>query len=123
MAVYAILLWLACVAGGTGFAASRNMPFSGFLTCLLLGPIGLIVVLLSDSRAKCPACLGRLPVGKPTICRHCRTSLVWESRGVRLRVEGGDRRLLDPVPEYYYPPFASAKAPYDPSPEDLVPPP
>ena len=113
------LLWLVCVVGGTGFAASRNMPISGFLACFLFGPIGLVAVLLSDKRVKCPACLGRLPVGKPSICGRCHAPLAWDSKGVHRRGEENDQRRLDPVPEYYFPPFLESRAPYDPTPEEM----
>ncbi len=66
-----LLLWIivgAAVGGVIG--ASRNNVGSGVVWGALLGPIGWILVLFLDGRAKCPACGGRRADGARR-CQHC----------------------------------------------------
>jgi hypothetical protein len=66
-----IFFWLlvgAAVGGVIG--ASRNNAVSGVVWGALLGPIGWILVLFMDARAKCPECQGRLADGAHR-CQNC----------------------------------------------------
>jgi hypothetical protein len=66
-----IFFWVivgAAVGGVIG--ASRNNAVSGVVWGALLGPIGWILVLFMDARAKCPECRGSLPDGALR-CQHC----------------------------------------------------
>ena len=61
------------VGGGIGYALGnmRSNGSLGFLLGLLLGPIGWIITLLvPEGGAKCPECLGSVPVGARR-CKHC----------------------------------------------------
>ncbi len=66
-----IFFWLlvgAAVGGVIG--GTRNNVGSGIVWGALLGPIGWILVLFMDERAKCPECQGRLADGAHR-CQHC----------------------------------------------------
>lgn len=67
--------WLivGAVVGGV-IGASRNNVGSGVVWGALLGPIGWILVLFLDERAKCPECRGALPEGARR-CSHCGSEL------------------------------------------------
>jgi hypothetical protein len=50
-------IWaIICGAIGGLIGASRNNVGSGIIWGALLGPIGWVLVLFLDNRAKCPAC-------------------------------------------------------------------
>ena len=49
---------------------SRNNPISGIVWGGLLGPIGWLVVLFLDERAKCPECKASFVEGARR-CQHC----------------------------------------------------
>lgn len=66
-----IFFWLlvgAAVGGVIG--GTRNNVGSGIVWGALLGPIGWILVLFMDARAKCPECRGPIPDGAIR-CQHC----------------------------------------------------
>jgi hypothetical protein len=66
-----IFFWLVVSAGVGGLiGASRNNVGSGVVWGALLGPLGWIIVLFLDMRAKCPACRGPLAEGALR-CQHC----------------------------------------------------
>jgi len=66
-----IFFWLiiGAVVGGL-IGASRNNVGSGVVWGALLGPIGWLIVLFLDERAKCPECRGPLAEGANR-CQHC----------------------------------------------------
>jgi hypothetical protein len=118
-----IVIWLICWIGGTALAASRNIPVTGSIVCFLLGPLGVLAVLLSDAREQCPYCLGRLPVGNPAACCHCGRDLPAPKAagkaeppelnpGAVVKALGGRRPKVgenpcDPVPPDFMPPSRS----------------
>jgi hypothetical protein len=60
---------VSAIIGGL-IGATRNNAGSGIVWGALLGPIGWILVLFLDQRAKCPECRGPVPEGAHR-CLHC----------------------------------------------------
>jgi hypothetical protein len=83
---YAVF-WLivGAIVGGV-IGASRNNVGSGVVWGALLGPIGWILVLFLDERARCPECRGALPDGARR-CPHCGSELFHALKSV------GNRRM------------------------------
>lgn len=69
------LIWIASIIGSTLIGSSKGEAGSGFVAGLVLGPLGLILAILSSGdRAKCPDC--RETVKRAArICPHCRARL------------------------------------------------
>ena len=72
MAVIFFWMIICAVIGGL-IGATRNNVGSGVVWGALLGPIGWILVLFLDNRAKCPECRGPIPAGAKR-CQHCGTN-------------------------------------------------
>ena len=70
-----IIFWLLCGLVAAVIGSQRECAGSAFLVGCLLGPLGILCVIFSDSRPKCPFCAERHSTGAK-ICPHCRTSLV-----------------------------------------------
>jgi hypothetical protein len=69
---FALVIFWAIICGGIGglIGASRNNVGSGVFWGAVLGPIGWIIVLFLDQRAKCPACQNPIP-DKALRCGQC----------------------------------------------------
>ncbi|PMM16928.1 hypothetical protein [Vibrio breoganii] len=70
------VFWLVCTIVATHLGAKKGVPFLGFLNGLLMGPIGLLlVVLVKDQlRFSCPNCAESI-MKKAKICPYCKTEL------------------------------------------------
>lgn len=70
-----LLFWLACAVLGSMIGSAKGAGFSGFVLGLLLGPIGVLIVLVSNgNRRKCPLCAERIQVAAK-VCPHCRNEI------------------------------------------------
>jgi hypothetical protein len=70
-----LLVWLVCALIASAIGSKKGEPFSGFLFGAVLGPLGVLLALLSSGNRKpCPACREKIHK-KATVCPHCRTAL------------------------------------------------
>jgi len=88
----ALVFVVAGVGGAVGgvIGASRNNQIIGVVLGALLGPIGWILVLFMDERAKCPECQVPLAAGALR-CRRCGFELK-SSRVVSVPVPESDKK-------------------------------
>ena len=69
------VFWILCGAIASMIGARKGEGFTGFVIGILLGPIGVIVVLLSKgNRKKCPFC-AELVNKEAIVCPHCQRDL------------------------------------------------
>jgi hypothetical protein len=70
------IIWLICVAISAVVGAKRGNPLGGTFLGVVLGPIGLLIVLLSEDkyRVPCPFCAEKIQK-KAKICPFCRKEL------------------------------------------------
>lgn len=70
-------VWIGCLILCTYIGMRRGFPFLGFLNGLVLGPLGvLIVVIQKDStRRDCPYCAEMIKV-EARVCPFCRNEIV-----------------------------------------------
>jgi len=68
----AAVLWLACAVTASIIGSQKGEAVTGFLTGALLGPVGVLLALLSSGdRTRCPHC--KEPIRKrASVCPHCR---------------------------------------------------
>lgn len=66
------LLWFVCVLASAVIGFRKGNPIGGTFLGVVLGPLGLIIVLLSGSanRRPCPYC-AEMIMKKAKICPHC----------------------------------------------------
>jgi hypothetical protein len=68
---YIIPLWILCGLIGAAVGSSKNLGPPGFVLGFLLGPIGImIVVMMSGNRIPCPFCREKMN-RRATVCPHC----------------------------------------------------
>ena len=88
-------VWFLC--GIIAAALYRNKGGSevtGFLVGLVLGPIGILLALVSgDQRPKCPYCQEHISKGAK-VCPHCRSELVFKVKEVEVPSSSTDAGLL-----------------------------
>lgn len=66
-----VFLWLVFAAATAAIYRRKGRSvITGILGGLLLGPIGLILALVSGEAATCPHCRGGVHP-EATVCRHC----------------------------------------------------
>lgn len=87
---------LVCALIGAVVGGPKGNAGIGFFLCLLLGPVGLVILILlpaseSASAKKCPHCGGSIPEGNYSRCKHCGSSLVPQ------RVVTPPRMIQDPI--------------------------
>jgi hypothetical protein len=104
-----VIFWLICGIIGTVIGSFRNAGGTGFLLGFLLGPLGVLLVLMVEGRPKCPHCAEHHQPGAK-ICPHCRTALTvtrswvddWQSQRVdrtRTRMSAQDQAKADAIAE------------------------
>ena len=70
-----VLNWLFCCVLATLIGAKKGFGYLGFFLGILLGPIGLIIVLLlARNRQLCPYCKSRIHL-EATVCPKCQRDL------------------------------------------------
>lgn len=72
----AIFLWIICILVATYLGTQKGIPFLGFINGLILGPLGVIIVMIQDNkdRVSCPSC-AELIMKKANVCPHCRQAI------------------------------------------------
>lgn len=74
-AMQLLLVWLVCAVVAWMIGRKKGTPGIGFLAGLLLGPIGVLAIILSSGdRAPCPFCREPVRAGA-TACPHCQRDL------------------------------------------------
>lgn len=71
-----LLVWLASVVGATYVGSKKGSPFGALFLGVMLGPVGLIITILSGSsnRISCPHCAEKI-MKKAKVCPHCQREL------------------------------------------------
>lgn len=67
-----IIVWLLCIVTCALIGAKKGNPISGTFLGLALGPVGVLVCLLSGyaNRRACPYC-AEMIMKKAIVCPHC----------------------------------------------------
>jgi len=66
-----IIVWLVCVITATIIGSGKGTGVSAFFYGLILGPLGVVLVLISKGkRVACPFCK-KLNYITSTVCIHC----------------------------------------------------
>ncbi len=74
-----ILVWVVCII----IATRKGMGVSSFFFGLILGPLGIILVLLSKGkRVACPFC-DKLIYMTSTVCPHCEKEITDTNTGTK----------------------------------------
>lgn len=81
MGVIFILIWIVCGIVSASIGAQKNMGCLGAFLGFVLGPFGLLIVVVmpDDSKVECPHCREKIH-HQATICPHCRMQLKSESQ-------------------------------------------
>jgi DNA-directed RNA polymerase subunit RPC12/RpoP len=75
MESYALLAWLACGLVAAAIGSRKGEGCLGFVCGLLLGPLGVVVAVLSKgNRVECPYCYEQIN-RKARICPFCRSAV------------------------------------------------
>ena len=76
-----LVIWIASVLAAAVIATRKGNPIGGTFLGIVLGPIGLLIVLLSGSanRVACPFCAEKI-LKKATVCPHCQREVHASSR-------------------------------------------
>ena len=78
-----ILVWVVCIIIATILGSRKGMGVSSFFFGLILGPLGVILVLLSKGkRIACPFC-GKLIYMTSTVCTHCEKEITDTNTGTK----------------------------------------
>ena len=70
-----VFLWLLMGGIGAAIGQKKGRPAEGFFAGLLLGPLGIIFILVRQPKWKCPDCGGAIDKGVKK-CKHCGSVLV-----------------------------------------------
>lgn len=73
----AIFIWLPSVIYATSAGAKKGVPILGFINGFLLGPIGVLFVMMQDdeNRIPCPKCAESI-FKTAKICPHCQQEVL-----------------------------------------------
>ena len=70
-----VIVWIICGVIAAAIGAKKGETASGFIIGILLGPLGIIIALLSKgNRRGCPHCR-ELVHREATVCPHCQRDL------------------------------------------------
>jgi len=74
--MWVFFIWLTCVVISAVVGAQRGNPLGGTFSGVMLGPLGVLIVLLSKdkNRVPCPFCAEKIQK-KAKICLFCRKEL------------------------------------------------
>ena len=77
MDIWMVIIWIIFAFALTGAAVGRKKTrtLQGFVAGLLLGPIGLIWIIVAKAKYRCPKCQGAIEKGI-TKCRHCGSEIL-----------------------------------------------
>jgi hypothetical protein len=65
-----VIIWIIFALIGAAIGQKKSKTLEGFVAGLLLGPIGLIWIIVAKAKYRCPKCQGAVEKGV-TKCRHC----------------------------------------------------
>ena len=68
--------WVGCILIATYLGTQKSIPLLGFVNGLVLGPIGVLIVMIQDNknRISCPSCAESV-MKEAKICPHCRQTI------------------------------------------------
>jgi len=70
-----VILWVLMGLIGAAIGQRKGRAAEGFFAGLLLGPIGLIFIIVRQPKWKCPECGGAVDKGVRK-CKHCGSDLI-----------------------------------------------
>jgi hypothetical protein len=70
MDIEIVIIWIIFALIGVMIGQKKSKALEGFVAGLLLGPIGLIWIIATKAKYRCPKCQGAVEKGV-TKCRHC----------------------------------------------------
>jgi len=65
-----VIIWIIFALIGAAIGQKKSRVLEGFIAGLLLGPIGLIWIIVTKAKYRCPKCQGAIEKGVAK-CRHC----------------------------------------------------
>lgn len=67
--------WFLCALIGAWVGSGKNETFGGFMLGLLLGPLGLLIAIISPGdRRACPHCAEKV-LRAAKVCPHCQREI------------------------------------------------
>lgn len=70
-----VILWIIFGLIGAAIGQKKGRPIEGFFAGLLLGPLGLIYIIVKKPKWKCPECGGTIDKDVRK-CKHCGSEIV-----------------------------------------------
>lgn len=70
-----VIVWIVLALIGAAIGQKKSKVLEGFVAGLLLGPIGLIWIIVAKAKHRCPECQGAIEKGVAK-CQHCRTEIL-----------------------------------------------
>jgi len=75
-----IFFWLICGVIAASIGSDKECGCLGFILGILLGPFGIIIILLIKGNKKlCPYCMSRIPA-EATVCSKCQRDMSQEEK-------------------------------------------
>jgi len=70
-----VVIWVIFALIGAAIGQKKSKVLEGFFAGLLLGPIGLIWIIVAKAKHRCPECQGAVEKGVAK-CRHCGSEIL-----------------------------------------------
>ena len=70
------VVWIACTLISTYMGVKKGIGLMAFLNGIILGPLGVLIVLIQDdsNRISCPSCAEKV-MKEAKICPHCQRTV------------------------------------------------
>jgi len=70
------VLWIVCTLISTYIGVQKGIGFMGFINGVVLGPLGVLIVMIQDdsNRSACPSCAEKV-MKAAKVCPHCQRTV------------------------------------------------